>query len=419
MTQRTDSAGAHTGRVVITGLGAVTPVGDDVPSTWAALLAGTSGVALLTDERYAEMPVRLAGQVITDPADRLDRVEARTLDRGQRLALLAAREAWADAGSPDVDPERLAVVVGSGIGGATTMLDQWDVLRESGPRRVSPYVVPMLMPNGPAATVALELGARAQVRTPVSACASGADAIALALDLLRSGVADVVVAGGAEACIHPLPLAGFAQMRALSTRHDDPEGASRPFDAGRDGFVMGEGAGLLVLETEAHAQARGARCYAELAGAGVTADAHHMTAPEPTGAGAARAMREALSAGGCPVESVGYVNGHATSTPIGDLAEAQAIRAVLGARTPGVPVSATKSMTGHLLGAAGAVEAVVTALSVHEGRVHPTRNYDKPDEAIDLDVVPEGARRVEIDVALTNSFGFGGHNVSLALRRLS
>ena len=406
-------------QVVITGLGAVTPVGDDLASTWAALLAGTSGIGLLTDERYADMPVRLAGQVVTDPADRLDRVEARTLDRGQRLALLAAREAWADAGTPDVDPARLAVVVGSGVGGALTMLDQWDVLREHGPRRVSPYVVPMLMPNGPAATVALELSARAQVRTPVSACASGADAIALALDLLRSGAADVVVAGGAEACIHPLPLAGFAQMRALSTRHDDPEGASRPFDVERDGFVMGEGAGLLVLETAAHAVARGVRCYAELAGAGVTADAHHMTAPEPTGAGAARAMREALAAGGCDAAEVGYVNGHATSTPIGDIAEAQAIHSVLGARTREVPVSATKSMTGHLLGAAGAVEAIVTALSVHEGRIHGTRNHEKPDEAIDLDVVAEGARDVEIDVALTNSFGFGGHNVSLAVRRMS
>ncbi len=413
MTDRTSA------RVVITGLGAVTPVGDDVSSTWGALLAGESGVALLTDERYADMPVRIAGTVKTDPAERLDRVEARNLDRGQRLALLAAREAWADAGSPTVDAERLAVVVGTGVGGAITMLDQWDILRESGPRRVSPYVVPMLMPNGPAATVALELGARAQVRTPVSACASGADAIALALDLLRTGTVDIVVAGGAEACIHPLPLAGFAQMRALSTRNDDPQAASRPFDAGRDGFVMGEGAGLLVLETEAHATARGARCYAELAGAGVTSDAHHMTAPEPTGEGAVRAMRAALAAAGVDADLVGYVNGHATSTPVGDVAEAQAIRALLGARTPSVPVSATKSMTGHLLGAAGAVEAVVTALSVHHGRVHPTRNYDKPDEAIDLDVVPEGARDVSIDLALSNSFGFGGHNVSLALRRLA
>ncbi|HVE64701.1 MAG TPA: beta-ketoacyl-ACP synthase II [Mycobacteriales bacterium] len=417
MTSSTDG-GARADTVVITGLGAVTPVGDDVASTWSALLAGRSGVGLLTDERYADMPVRLAAQVITDPADRLDRVEARTLDRGQRLALLAAREAWADAGAPDVAPERIAVVVGSGIGGAVTLLDQWDVLREHGARRVSPYVVPMLMPNGPAATVALELSARAQVRAPVSACASGADAIALAVDLLRAGLADIVVAGGAEACIHPLPLAGFAQMRALSTRHDDPEAASRPFDAGRDGFVMGEGAGLLVLETQEHAQARGVRCYAELAGAGVTADAHHMTAPEPSGAGAAHAMRYALAAAGADIAQVGYVNGHATSTPLGDIAEAQAIRAVLGARTADVPVSATKSMTGHLLGAAGAVEAVVTALSVFEGRVHPTRNYDKPDEAIELDVVPEGHRAVDIELALTNSFGFGGHNVSLAIRRL-
>ena len=400
--------------VLITGIGAVTPVGDDAPSTWAALLAGVSGVGLLDDDWAADLPVRIAARVKTDPAERLDRVEARTLDRAQRLALLAAREAWADAGTPDVAPERLAVVVGSGIGGALTLLEQADVLREKGPRRVSPHLVPMLMPNGPAATVGLALGAQAQVRATVSACASGADAIALALDLLRAGRADVVVAGGSEACIHPLPLAGFAQMRALSPRHDDPQAASRPFDIDRDGFVMGEGAGIVVLETAEHAAARGARAYAELAGAGITADAHHVTAPEPTGAGAARAMRLALEDAGLSPRDIGYVNGHATSTPIGDIAEAQAIRSVIG----DVPVSATKSMTGHLLGAAGAVEAIVTALSVRDGRLHRTLNYDKPDERCDLDVVPEGARDVALTAALSNSFGFGGHNVALAIRKV-
>jgi 3-oxoacyl-[acyl-carrier-protein] synthase II len=396
-------------RVVVTGVGAVTPVGDTAPETWDALLAGESGVGLLD---YPDLPVRLGAALRTDPAERLDRVEARTLDRAQRVALLAAREAWADAGAPAVSPARLAVAVGTGIGGAITLLDQWDTLREKGPRRVSPFTVPMLMPNGPAGLIGLELGAQGPVRSTVSACASGADAIALAYDTIVAGLADVVVAGGTEACIHPLPLAGFAQMRALSTRHDDPAAASRPFDADRDGFVMGEGAGILVLESDAFAAARGAVAYAELAGAGITADSHHITAPEPTGAGAARAMRLALSSSG--LNGVDYVNAHATSTPVGDVAEAAAIRSVLGA----VPVSATKSMTGHLLGAAGAVEALVTVLTIRHGVIHPTRNYEKPDEQCDVDCVPEGARRADVRAALSNSFGFGGHNVSLAFRRI-
>ena len=400
--------------VLITGVGAVTPVGDTAAETWSALLAGQSGVGLLEGERYADLPVRIAATLKTDPVERLDRVEGRNLDRAQRVALLAAREAWADAGAPSVDPERLAVVVGTGIGGAITLLDQWDALREKGPRRVSPFTVPMLMPNGPAGLIGLELGAQGAVRSTVSACASGADALALAWETIRAGLADVVVAGGTEACIHPLPLAGFAQMRALSTRHDDPEAASRPFDADRDGFVMGEGAGIVVLESAAHAAARGARVYAALAGIGITADSHHITAPEPTGAGAARAMRLALQTAGLAPEQVGYVNGHATSTPVGDVAEASAIRSVVG----NVPVSATKSMTGHLLGAAGAVEAAVTALSIHHGVVHPTINYDKPDEQCDVDCVPEGARRLSLEAALSNSFGFGGHNVSLAFRKV-
>ncbi|HVF20065.1 MAG TPA: beta-ketoacyl-ACP synthase II [Mycobacteriales bacterium] len=405
--------------VLITGLGAVTPLGDDLPTTWAGLLDGRSGARVLDDEWASDLPVRIAATVPTDPGERLDRVEARTLDRSQRLALLAAREAWADAGTPDVDPVRLAVVVGSGIGGVLTLLEQYDVLRERGPRRVSPYVVPMMMPNGPAAVIGLAVGARAQVRTPVSACASGADAIALALDLIRAGRADVVVAGGVEASVHALPLAGVAQMRALSSRHEDPEAASRPFDAGRDGFVLGEGAGILVLESAAHARGRGARVYAELAGAGLSADSHHITAPEPTGAGAAAAMRLALADAGLDIADVGYVNGHATSTPIGDIAEAAAIHAVLGSRARTVAVSATKSMTGHLLGAAGAVEAIVTAKSLHEQRVHRTRNYEKPDEQCDLDVVPEGTREIAMAAALSNSFGFGGHNVTLALKASS
>jgi 3-oxoacyl-[acyl-carrier-protein] synthase II len=270
------------------------------------------------------------------------------------------------------------------------------------------------MPNGPAGLIGLEVGAQGPVRATVSACASGADAIALAYDTIVHGHADVVVAGGTEACIHPIPLAGFGQMRALSSRHDDPQAASRPFDADRDGFVMGEGAGIVVLESTEHARARGATVYAELAGYGITADSHHMTAPEPTGAGAARAMRQALASAGLSAEQIGYVNAHATSTPIGDIAEAAAIRSVVG----DVPVSATKSMTGHLLGAAGAVEALVTALSLRDGVVHPTRNYDKPDERCDVDCVPEGPRRLALEAALSNSFGFGGHNVCLAFRKV-
>jgi 3-oxoacyl-[acyl-carrier-protein] synthase II len=404
---------------LITGVGALTPVGADAPATFDALLAGRSGVTRLDEEWAAELATNLAAPAAVDPGEVLDRVEARTLDRSARLALVAAREAWADAGRPDCDPTRIAVVVGTGIGGVLTLLTQYDALRERGPRAVSPYAIPMLMPNAPAVTVALDIGARGQVRATVSACAAGADAIALGADLIAAGAADVVVAGGAEAAIHPLPMAAFARMRALSTYDGDPAAASRPFDAGRDGFVLGEGAGIVVLESEAHARARGARVYAAVAGSGVTADSHHLTAPDPRGAGAERAMRLALAAAKCSADELDYVNPHATSTPIGDAAETAALRAVLGSRAHDVAVSATKSMTGHLLGAAGAVEAVVTALSIARGRVHPTINRDKPDEACDLDVVPEGARDLAIRAALSNSFGFGGHNVSLLLRAVS
>ena len=328
---------------------------------------------------------------------------------------MAAREAWADAGSPEVEPERLAVVVGSGIGGALTILGQYDVLQKSGPRRVSPHLVPMLMPNGPAATVGLALGARAGVHTPVSACASGAEAIAQALELLRSGRADVVVTGGAEACVHPLPMAGFAQMRALSTRHDEPEAASRPYDKGRDGFVLGEGAGLLVLETEEHAAKRGARVHARVAGAGLASDAHHVTAPDPSGSGAARSILLALRDAGVQPTDVGHINAHATSTPLGDLAEARAFATALGDHRP--PVTATKSCTGHLLGAAGAVEAIATAVALRDGVVPPVRNLDDLDDEADVDAVRLVPREHAHDVALSTSFGFGGHDVSLVLSR--
>ena len=399
--------------VAVTGLGAVTPLGPDVAALQEGLLSGRSGVRLLEGEPWDQLPARLAATV--DLTGRLDRVEARTLYRVQQLALVAAREAWADAGSPEVEPERLAVIVGSGIGGALTILGQADVLRESGPRRVSPHLVPMLMPNGPAATVGLELGARGGVHTPVSACASGAEAIAQALDLLRSGRVDVVVAGGSEACVHPLPLAGFAQMRALSTRHDEPEAASRPYDKARDGFVLGEGAGIVVLETEEHARARGARIHGWVAGAATTSDAHHVTAPDPSGQGAARSIVLALRDAGLTATDIGHVNAHATSTPLGDVAEVRALHTALGDHRPAV--TATKSCTGHLLGAAGAVEAVATVLALRDGLVPAIRNLDNLDDEADLDVVRLEPRRLQHDAALSTSFGFGGHDVSLVLCR--
>jgi 3-oxoacyl-[acyl-carrier-protein] synthase II len=397
--------------VVITGLGATTPLGGDVASTWAAMLAGESGVSALTEDWASELTARMAARLAVEPSTVLDRVEARRLDRCQQTAVVAAREAWADAGRPEVDSERLAVAVGSGIGGALTLLGQYDALLDRGPRRVSPLTVPMLMPNGPAAAVGLELGARGGVHTPVSACASGAEAIALALDLIRAGRVDMVVAGGTEACIHPLPMAGFAQMRALSTRNDEPSQASRPFDKNRDGFVLGEGAGIMVLERRQDAEARGATIYGVLAGAGVTADGYHITAPDPDGAQAARAIRLALADSGLTGSDIGHVNAHATSTPVGDVAEAQAIRAALGEHPV---VTATKSMTGHLLGAAGAVEAIATVLAIRYGIVPMTRNLDDLDDEVTLDVVRGEARKVALHAALNDSFGFGGHNVALA-----
>src|SRR3954470_14101619 len=406
--------------VVVTGIGATTPLGGDLPSTWDALLAGRSGISRLDQEWAADLPVSIAGRAAVDPIEQLDRVEARTLDRSQQFALVAAREAWRDAGFGDgsVDPERLAVAIASGIGGVLTLLSQYDVLRERGSRRVSPHLVPMLMPNGPAATVGLDLVARAGVHAPVSACASGAEAIALALDLLRAGRADVVVAGGAEAAIHPLPIAGFAAMRALSLR-DEPEAASRPYDKARDGFVLAEGAAVLVLETAEHAHRRGARIYAELVGAGISSDAHHVAAPEPTGEGAGRAMALAMRDAKVTPADVVHVNAHATSTPLGDVAEARAMHRALGEAIRDVSITATKSCTGHLLGAAGALEAAVTVRGIEQGEVPPTRNLDDPDDDVVLNVVRISPREMPAGVALSNSFGFGGHNVTLAFRNAS
>jgi 3-oxoacyl-[acyl-carrier-protein] synthase II len=407
-------------RIVVTGLGATTPVGGNVTETWEAVLAGQSGVTLMPFdwvETY-QLPVKIAATIKQSPLEVLARVEVRRLDPAGQYALISAREAWADAGTPEIEPERLGVVIGSGIGGVNTLLDQWDTLKEKGVRRVFPLAVPMLMANGPAAAVSLELGARAGAHAPVSACSSGAEAIGLAVEMIRNGRADVVVAGGTEAAMHPMPIAGFAAMQALSTRNDDPEAASRPYDTGRDGFVLGEGAAVIVLETEAHAKARGARIYAELAGVGMSSDAYHIAAPDPEGAGAARAMRDAVSSAGLSPRDIVHINAHATSTPVGDIAESNAIRRAFGDDVDHMPVSATKSMTGHLLGAAGALEAILTILTVHHRLAPATINLDDFDPAISLDVVHGENRKLpEGDIAaLNNSFGFGGHNLALTIR---
>jgi 3-oxoacyl-[acyl-carrier-protein] synthase II len=397
--------------VVVTGLGATTPLGGDVASTWDAMLAGRSGVSALTQEWAKELPVRIAAQLAVDPSEVIDRVKLRRLDRSEAAALIAAHQAWADSGLADaaLDRERLAVSVGTGIGGAQTLLAQDDILEAQGARRVSPHTVPMLMPNGPAAWIGLELGAQAGVHCVASACATGAEAIALGLDLIRAGRADVVIAGGTEAVVHQLPIAGFAAMRAMSTRNDDPERASRPWDKGRDGFVLGEGAAVVVLERADHAAARGARVYARLSGAGITSDGYDIVQPHPEGAGFVRAVRKALADADLAGADIAHVNAHATSTPVGDMAEIIGLRHALGDH----PVlTATKSMSGHLLGAAGALESIATILSVRDDVVPPTINLDDPEDGL-LDVVTNKPRHLEIRAALNNSFGFGGHNVAL------
>lgn len=403
-------------RVVVTGLGATTPLGSDVDSTWAALIAGKSGVRLLTEEWRELLPVHFAARVHTEPADQMERVEMRRLDRSEQFALIASREAWKDAGSPDVDKERLGVVIASGIGGVITLLDQFDNLKEKGARGVSPHTVPMLMPNGPAANVGLELQAKAGVHTPVSACASGAEAIGYALEMIRSNRADVIVSGGVEAAIHQLPMAGFAAMKALSTRNDAPERASRPYDRDRDGFVLGEGGGILILEEYEHAKARGAKIYCELVGQGLSSDGYHIAAPDPEGSGVQRAIKFALADANLSAKDIVHLNAHATSTPAGDVAEAHALRLALGADADHVAVSATKSMTGHLLGGAGAIESVFIVKALQERLAPPTINIENLDPAVTIDVVQDKARMLPAGqiAALNDSFGFGGHNVVLA-----
>jgi len=404
--------------IVVTGLGAITPIGGDAAATWAAMLAGTSGAAVLAETWAADLPVRIAAPAAVDPSDVLDRVEARRMDRCGQFALIAAREAWAHTGSPDVDKTRLGVVVASGIGGLITTLSAYDTLRDKGPRRVSPLAIPMLMPNSAAGYVGIELGARAGVHTPVSACASGTEAIAYGADMIRTGRADIVLAGGTEAAIHALPLAAFAAMKALSSRNDDPSAASRPWDVDRDGFLLGEGAAILVLESAEHAAGRGATAYAEILGAGMSSDAHHIAQPDPVGTGAATAMRLAVENAGLGLGDIAHVNAHATSTPLGDIGEAQAIRTVFGSAADDMCLTGSKSMIGHLLGAAGAVEALAVVLTLHERLVPPTINVDNLDPAIDLDIVTDGPRKLPGGdlAALNNSFGFGGHNIALVIR---
>ncbi|MCK1796084.1 beta-ketoacyl-[acyl-carrier-protein] synthase family protein [Streptomyces sp. XM4193] len=412
--------------VVVTGIGATTPLGGDSASTWDGLVAGRSGVRALSEDWAAELSVRIAAPAAQEPSELLPRPVTRKLDRSTQFAVLATREAWADAGlegrageaGAPVDPARTGAVVASGIGGVTTLLAQYDTLREKGARRVSPHTVPMMMPNGPSANVGLEINAQAGVHSPVSACASGAEAVGYAIEMIRSGRADVVVAGGTEAAIHALPIAAFSNMMAMSKNNDEPQKASRPYDVGRDGFVLGEGAGVVVLESAEHAEQRGARVYCEALGQGLSADSHHIAQPEPSGRGIAAAAQNLLENSTLKPSELAHLNAHATSTPQGDLAEIKALRKVLGDDLDGVAISATKSMTGHLLGGAGGIETVATVLALHHRLAPPTLNLDQLDPEVDADIVRGEARALPSGTiaAINNSFGFGGHNVVLAFR---
>ncbi|QOV38607.1 beta-ketoacyl-[acyl-carrier-protein] synthase family protein [Streptomyces ferrugineus] len=424
--------------VVVTGIGATTPLGGDAASTWEGLVAGRSGVKPLEQDWAADQAVRIAAPVAVEPTEIIPRPQARRLDRSAQFALIAAQEAWKDAGfeakagetgtsaataAGTVDPDRLGAVIASGIGGVTTLLDQYDVLKEKGVRRVSPHTVPMLMPNSPSANVGLLVGARAGVHTPVSACASGAEAIGYAIEMIRTGRADIVVAGGTEAAIHPLPIAAFGNMMAMSKNNDDPQGASRPYDVARDGFVLGEGAGVVVLESAEHAAARGARVYAEAVGQGISADAHDIVQPEPEGRGISHALQNLLERNDLDPAEIVHVNAHATSTPAGDIAELKALRKVFGDDADHMAVSATKSMTGHLLGGAGGVETVATVLALYHRVAPPTINIENldPEAEATADVVRGEARKLPVEgriAALNDSFGFGGHNVVLAFRTI-
>jgi 3-oxoacyl-[acyl-carrier-protein] synthase II len=406
-------------RVVVTGLGALTPIGKNVSETWANALAGKSGIVKINQPWSEGLAAQIAGLVTVDPFEVLDRVSARRMDRSTQLGVIAVKEAWSDAGSPDIDKERLGVFFGTGIGGLSTVLEQYDILNSRGPDRVNPMTVPMIMPNSAAAMVGLEVGARAGVHSPVSACATSAEAIAGALEMIRNNRADIVVAGGTEACVNRLAIAAFASMRALSTRNDEPQLASRPYDMDRDGFVMGEGAGALILEEEEHAIKRGAKIYGVVSGAGMSSDGYHIAAPEPEGAGASRAMKFALKDANAKASDVCHVNAHATSTPVGDIAEYKAMRSALGDALDNVVVTATKSMTGHLLGGAGAVESVFTIMGLKDGLIPPTLNLNNQDPEIKVNVAKNVPFKLAsgANFALNNSFGFGGHNVCIAFSK--
>lgn len=409
--------------IVITGFGAISPLGNDAPSTWQALLAGRSGIRRIEADWAQDLPVQIAGQIDTDLTPWISRVESRRLDRVSQLALVAAREAWADAGfdlgeDNQTDPERLGVSVGSGIGGLVTTLAQWDIQREKGVRRVSPFTVPMLMANAPAAHVGLLVNAKAGIHAPVSACASSNEAIALGANMLRLDEADVVVVGGSEAVIHAMPIAAFAQMQALSRRNDEPERASRPWDVDRDGFVIGEGAAMMVIETLASAKARGAKIYGTLGGYGISADSHDIVQPEPTGHGQLSAMNKALRNAGLEPSDIKHVNAHGTSTPQGDVTEAKSIAEALGSAVGDTVVTSTKSMTGHLLGGAGALETFATVMALHERVSPPTINLDNEEPDLEIQIAGNVKRALPATgplAALNNSFGFGGHNVALTV----
>ena len=401
-------------RALITGAGTINPLGSNVGQTWEALLAGRSGIAPLDEEWAGQLPVRIAGQVTADLSEHLTTRELKRMDRCGQLALVAAREAWQQAGAPEVDPERFAVVIGSAYGGLGSTIEQDRALASGGPRRVSPHTLTRLMVNGPAAWVSIDLGARGGARTPVSACASGAEAIVQGAEMIRSGAADVVIAGGVDASVNDLVITGFSQIRALSTRNGEPQRASRPFDGGRDGFVLAEGAGIVVLESEAHARARGAAILAELAGGAVTSDANDIVAADP--AMQRRVMQKALASAAMDAADIGFVHAHATSTPVGDRLEAQAITAIFGTD---VPVTSTKGHTGHLLGGAGSLAAVVVIQALQTGQLPGTLNVEVQDPEVDLNIVTDKAHTLEPGSApagLVNAFGFGGHSVALVIR---
>lgn len=406
-------------KIVVTGIGASSPLGGTARDSWNALLAGESGVHTLEHdwvEQYS-LPVTFAAEARVRPEEVLERPEAKRLDPSAQFALISAREAWADAGSPDVDPDRLGVDYATGIGGLWSLLNAWDTLREKGTRRVLPMTVPMLMPNAASAAVSMNFHARAFAHTVASACASSTESLVNAYLNLQLGLADVIIAGGTESAIHPITLSAFSSMQALSRRNDSPETASRPYNVDRDGFVMGEGAGSLVLETEEHALARGARIYAELAGGGITADAYHITANDPEGHGASRAIALALEHAGASPDDVTHINAHATSTPVGDIAEYAALKVAFGDRLHDIPVSATKGATGHLLGGTGALEAIFTILAIHDRTAPPTINLTDQDPEIPLDVVTSPRALGDgPQLAISNSFGFGGHNAVAAFR---